>query len=61
MHRRLTGVWRWGIWGGSVLRVPSPTLPSRLQELYYEIVNVLNLMLEDLPQQKSSRSSELMI
>lgn len=29
----------------------------RLQELYYEIVHVLNLMLEDLPQKKRSLSS----
>lgn len=31
---------------------------SRLQELYYEIVHVLSLMLEDLPQKKQSHSSE---
>ncbi|XP_060234701.1 cation channel sperm-associated protein 3 isoform X3 [Meriones unguiculatus] len=37
------------------------TIISKLQELYYEIVNVLSLMLEDLPQQKASRSSEMMI
>ncbi|XP_026638880.1 cation channel sperm-associated protein 3 isoform X2 [Microtus ochrogaster] len=34
---------------------------NKLQELYYEIVNVLCLMLEDLPQKKSSHSSELLI
>ncbi|XP_041516243.1 cation channel sperm-associated protein 3 isoform X3 [Microtus oregoni] len=34
---------------------------KKLQELYYEIVNVLCLMLEDLPQEKSSHSSELLI
>ncbi|KAL1784251.1 cation channel sperm-associated protein 3 [Sigmodon hispidus] len=35
---------------------------SKLQELYYEIVNVLCLMLEDLPpQDASSHSSELMM
>lgn len=42
-------------------QVPAPPLLSRLQELYYEIVNVLCLMLEDLPQEKSSHSSELLI
>lgn len=31
---------------------------SRLQELYYEIVHVLSLMLEDLPEKKRSHSSE---
>ena len=41
-------------------QVSAPLL-SRLQELYYEIVNVLCLMLEDLPQEKSSHSSELLI
>lgn len=36
-----------------------PLLPhSRLQELYYEIVHVLRLMLEDLPQEKQPQSSE---
>ncbi|XP_036994279.2 cation channel sperm-associated protein 3 [Artibeus jamaicensis] len=30
----------------------------KLQELYYEIVHVLSLMLEDLPQKKRSHSSE---
>ncbi|XP_076994617.1 cation channel sperm-associated protein 3 [Tamandua tetradactyla] len=30
----------------------------RLQELYYEIVHVLSLMLEDLPQEKQSQSLE---
>ncbi|XP_057590593.1 cation channel sperm-associated protein 3 isoform X2 [Hippopotamus amphibius kiboko] len=30
----------------------------KLQELYYEIVHVLSLMLEDLPQKKQSQSSE---
>ncbi|ELR60248.1 cation channel sperm-associated protein 3 [Bos mutus] len=30
----------------------------KLQELYYEIVHVLSLMLEDLPQKKQSKSSE---
>ncbi|XP_036915400.1 cation channel sperm-associated protein 3 [Sturnira hondurensis] len=30
----------------------------KLQELYYEIVHVLSLMLEDLPQKKQSHSSE---
>ncbi|XP_051028437.1 cation channel sperm-associated protein 3 [Acomys russatus] len=30
---------------------------SKLQELYYEIVHVLNLMLEDMPQENSSESS----
>ncbi|XP_045676466.1 cation channel sperm-associated protein 3 [Phyllostomus hastatus] len=30
----------------------------KLQELYYEIVHVLGLMLEDLPQKKQSHSSE---
>ncbi|XP_050000511.1 cation channel sperm-associated protein 3 [Alexandromys fortis] len=34
---------------------------NKLQELYYEIVNVLCLMLEDPPQEKSSHSSELLI
>ncbi|CAO2596296.1 Cation channel sperm-associated protein 3 [Lemmus lemmus] len=34
---------------------------NKLQELYYEIVNVLCLMLEDLPREKSSHSSELLI
>ncbi|XP_075827054.1 cation channel sperm-associated protein 3 [Microtus pennsylvanicus] len=34
---------------------------NKLQKLYYEIVNVLCLMLEDLPQEKSSHSSELLI
>ncbi|XP_029425519.1 cation channel sperm-associated protein 3 isoform X3 [Nannospalax galili] len=33
---------------------------KKLQELYYEIVNVLNLMLEDLPQEKKSHSSEIL-
>lgn len=39
---------------------PSPLLSSvsRLQELYYEIVHVLSLILEDLPQKKQSQSSE---
>lgn len=32
--------------------------PSRLQELYYEIVHVLSLMLEDLSQEKQSHSLE---
>lgn len=36
---------------------PSSSTP-RLQELYYEIVHVLSLMLEDLPQKKQSKSSE---
>uniref|UniRef100_A0A8D0ND25 Cation channel sperm associated 3 n=1 Tax=Sus scrofa TaxID=9823 RepID=A0A8D0ND25_PIG len=31
---------------------------SKLQELYYEIVHVLSLILEDLPQKKQSQSSE---
>lgn len=31
---------------------------SRLQELYYEMVHVLSLMLEDLPQKKQSQSLE---
>uniref|UniRef100_A0A8C3VP62 Cation channel sperm associated 3 n=1 Tax=Catagonus wagneri TaxID=51154 RepID=A0A8C3VP62_9CETA len=31
---------------------------SKLQELYYEIVHVLSLMLEDLPHKKQSQSSE---
>ncbi|XP_020028489.1 cation channel sperm-associated protein 3 [Castor canadensis] len=35
------------------------TTIHKLQELYYEIVNVLALMLEDLPQQKTSQTSEL--
>nr|XP_044636731.1 cation channel sperm-associated protein 3 [Equus asinus] len=34
------------------------TTICKLQELYYEIVHVLNLMLEDLPQKKQSHSSE---
>lgn len=42
-------------------QVPPPPLLSRLQKLYYEIVNVLCLMLEDLPQEKTSHSSELLI
>lgn len=33
---------------------------SRLQELYYEIVHVLRLMLEELPQKNESQSSEKM-
>ncbi|MEJ1284869.1 cation channel sperm associated 3 [Cricetulus griseus] len=33
---------------------------QKLQELYYEIVNVLCLMLEDLPKKMSSHSSEFM-
>ncbi|CAH6797189.1 Catsper3 [Phodopus roborovskii] len=37
------------------------TTINKLQELYYEIVNVLCLMLEDLPQEKSSHSSEIMM
>ncbi|OBS82996.1 hypothetical protein A6R68_23010 [Neotoma lepida] len=38
------------------------TTINKLQELYYEIVNVLCLMLEDLPpRKKSSHSSEFMI
>lgn len=40
--------------GSGALSCPA----SRLQELYYEIVHVLNLMLEDLPQKKRSHSSE---
>ncbi|XP_022281025.1 cation channel sperm-associated protein 3 isoform X4 [Canis lupus familiaris] len=34
------------------------TTVYKLQELYYEIVHVLSLMLEDLPQKKQSQSSE---
>nr|XP_048303685.1 cation channel sperm-associated protein 3 [Myodes glareolus] len=34
---------------------------NKLQKLYYEIVNVLCLMLEDMPQEKTSHSSELLI
>lgn len=34
-------------------------LCSRLQELYYEIVNVLSLMLEDMPKESSSSLSGL--
>uniref|UniRef100_A0A8D0S2A3 Ion transport domain-containing protein n=1 Tax=Sus scrofa TaxID=9823 RepID=A0A8D0S2A3_PIG len=37
---------------------PLPSSVSRLQELYYEIVHVLSLILEDLPQKKQSQSSE---
>lgn len=48
----------WGGWYGAylTLMLPSPALFSRLQELYYEIVNVLSLMLEDLPKKSSSSS-----
>lgn len=37
---------------------PLPCSTCRLQELYYEIVHVLSLMLEDLPQKKQSYSSD---
>lgn len=37
---------------------PLPYPTCRLQELYYEIVHVLNLMLEDLPQKKQFHSSD---
>ncbi|KAF7480194.1 Hypothetical predicted protein [Marmota monax] len=41
-------------------QVPSPPVVSfRLQELYYEIVNVLCLMLEDLPKEKSQSLQRL--
>lgn len=55
------------MWGVGLGRhgVPAPSpgplssgSSSRLQELYYEIVHVLSLMLEDLPQKKQSQSSE---
>ncbi|XP_037657520.1 cation channel sperm-associated protein 3 isoform X2 [Choloepus didactylus] len=35
------------------------TTINRLQELYYEIAHVLSLMLEDLPQEEQSQSSEM--
>lgn len=45
-------------WSGAHCELrPSSSIP-RLQELYYEIVHVLSLMLEDLPQKKQSQSSE---
>lgn len=50
-------------WGGTerALKLsPVSCSPSRLQELYYEIVHVLRLMLEELPQKNESRSSEKM-
>lgn len=51
---------RWGLGGlePSLGLRPVSCCTSRLQELYYEIVHVLNLMLEDLPQKKQSHSSE---
>lgn len=49
--------------GACVPRSPPELRPlscstSRLQELYYEIVHTLGLMLEDLPQKKQSHSSD---
>uniref|UniRef100_A0A8D0SAI5 Ion transport domain-containing protein n=1 Tax=Sus scrofa TaxID=9823 RepID=A0A8D0SAI5_PIG len=46
-----------GLWL-SQLPVGASTCPDVLQELYYEIVHVLSLILEDLPQKKQSQSSE---
>lgn len=51
------GLWRHGVPAPSSGPLSSGS-SSRLQELYYEIVHVLSLMLEDLPQKKQSQSSE---
>lgn len=53
--RRAVGRARWS--GAHCELRPFSSIP-RLQELYYEIVHVLSLMLEDLPQKKQSQSSE---
>lgn len=45
-------------WGGAHRELRPSSSSPRLQELYYEIVHVLSLMLEDLPQKKQSQSSE---
>ena len=45
-------------WSGAHCELRPSSSTPRLQELYYEIVHVLSLMLEDLPQKKQSKSSE---
>lgn len=51
-------VWRGGWYRACLLlRCSSSALLSRLQELYYEIANVLNLMLEDMPNDSASNTS----